>query len=189
MNPLGPLMRLAIFLGAWVLWCSALIELRHHRLQKAVQVDTKGRWGIAMQMAGYAVVCAHGPEFWSSDLELWRAVVGIVIAVFSIALFWSAVASLGKQWRFDAGLNQEHELVKTGAYRIVRHPIYASMFGMLLADVCWVGTLPGWPLAVALFVAGTEIRVRVEDGLLRERFGERFVEWQKAKAAYVPFLR
>jgi len=40
-----------------------------------------------------------------------------------------------------------------------------------------------------LFIIGTEIRVRVEDGLLRARFGQRFVEWQKTKAAYVPFVR
>jgi protein-S-isoprenylcysteine O-methyltransferase Ste14 len=40
-----------------------------------------------------------------------------------------------------------------------------------------------------LFLAGTEIRVRVEDALLYERFGERFAEWQKAVPAYLPFVR
>lgn len=189
MSPVSPVWRLAIFLGSWAVWFSALIELRHHRLQKAVRVDSKGRWGIGLQMAAYGLACMQGPELWSSDLELWRAVAGIVIALVSIALFWSAVTRLGKQWRFDAGLNRDHELVQAGAYRIVRHPIYASMFGMLLADIFWVGTLPGWPIAVLLFIAGTEIRVRVEDGLLRERFGDRFMEWQRAKPAYVPFLR
>lgn len=189
MNPLSPVVRLVIFLGSWAVWFSALIALRNHRLRKAVRVDPKARWGIALQMAGYGVACMQGPELWSSSLELWRAAVGIVIALLSIAIFWSAVARLGKQWRFDAGLNQDHELVQAGAYRIVRHPIYASMFGMLLADICWLGTLPGWPIAVALFVAGTEIRVRVEDGLLRERFGEKFLAWQKAKPAYLPFVR
>ena len=189
MNPLSPVVRLVIFLGSWVVWFAALIELRNHRLQKAVRVDRKGRWGIALQMGGYGIACMQAPELWSSDLDFWRAAAGIVIALLSIALFWSAVARLGKQWRFDAGLNRDHELVRAGAYRVVRHPIYASMFGMLLADICWVGTLPGWPMAVALFVAGTEIRVRVEDALLEDRFGEKFVEWRKAKAAYVPFVR
>jgi protein-S-isoprenylcysteine O-methyltransferase Ste14 len=63
------------------------------------------------------------------------------------------------------------------------------MFGMLIATGFLTGTLPGWPIAIVLFIIGTEIRVRVEDGLLRARFGQRFVEWQKAKAAYVPFIR
>jgi protein-S-isoprenylcysteine O-methyltransferase Ste14 len=189
MNPLSPAVRLVIFFGAWLVWASALVVLRNQRREKAVRVDPKGRWGIALQMAGFALACMHGPEVWNSDLEVWRAVAGCALALFSIALFWNAVASLGRQWRFDAGLNQDHELVQVGAYRIVRHPIYASMLAMLLADICWVGTLPGWPIALVLCLAGTEIRVRVEDRLLRDRFGERFIEWQKTKPAYLPFLR
>ena len=61
--------------------------------------------------------------------------------------------------------------------------------GMLLADVFLIGTLPGWPIGVLLFIVGTEVRVRVEDGLLRERFGERFQAWQKSRPAYLPFVR
>jgi protein-S-isoprenylcysteine O-methyltransferase Ste14 len=100
-----------------------------------------------------------------------------------------AVANLGKQWRVDAGLNVDHELVQSGAYREVRHPIYLSMLCMLLMNLAMIGTLPGWPVAIVLALVGTEIRVRVEDGLLRERFGPKFTEWQKRVPAYLPFLR
>jgi len=189
MSALGPISRVILLLGTWLVWALGLLALRGHRLQKPVQVDSKARWGLVLEMAGYVVVCTHGGEFWNSDLELWRAITGLILALFSTVIFGSAVANLGRQWRFDAGLNKDHELVQTGAYRIVRHPIYASMLGMLLADVCFAGTLPGWPIAVILFVAGTEIRIRVEDGLLRERFGESFIEWQRARPAYLPFLR
>jgi protein-S-isoprenylcysteine O-methyltransferase Ste14 len=189
MNTVSPVARLILFFGAWFVWILALLALRKHRLEKPVQVDSKARWGIALQMAGYALVCIHGPEAWNIGIAMWRAVAGAVFALLSIFLFWNAVANLGRQWRFDAGLNQDHELVQSGAYRIVRHPIYASMFGMLLADVCWAGTLPGWPIGIALFLAGSEIRVRVEDNLLRERFGRRFAEWQRSVPAYLPFVR
>lgn len=189
MSTVGAAARFILLLGSWIVWALALSELRKSRRPKAVTVNPKARWGLALEMAGYFIVCTHGPGLWSSELELWRAIAGSVVAAISIFLFWSAVANLGRQWRFDAGLNQDHELVQTGAYSIVRHPIYASMFGMLIADVFLVGTLPGWPVAVVLFIAGTEIRVRVEDGLLLERFGSRFTEWQKTRPAYLPFVR
>ena len=44
----------------------------------------------------------------------------------------TGVGALGRQWRIDAGLNSDHELVQSGPYRIVRHPIYTSMLCLLL---------------------------------------------------------
>lgn len=181
--------RISILAVAWIVWFLGLTALRKVRLQQAVRTDPRARWGLALQMAGYFIVCLHTPEFWNSSLPLWRAIAAVAFALVSIAIFRSAVASLGSRWRFDAALNRDHELVQTGAYRLVRHPIYASMLGMFLMDVCLAGTLPGGPIALVLFVAGTEIRVRIEDALLSERFGERFVAWQQSLPAYLPFVR
>jgi protein-S-isoprenylcysteine O-methyltransferase Ste14 len=188
MSTVGPEARLVLFFGTWLVWISALFALRKSRRERAVKIDPRARWGLGLQVAGFMIACTHGPALWNNGIEIWRAIAGVILALLSIAIFWNAVASLGRQWRFDAGLNRDHELVQTGAYAVVRHPIYASMLGMLLVDVCLVGTWPGWIVAVALFLAGTEIRVRVEDGLLRERFGERFEQWRRSKSAYVPFL-
>jgi protein-S-isoprenylcysteine O-methyltransferase Ste14 len=43
--------------------------------------------------------------------------------------------------------------------------------------------------SIVLFVAGTEIRVYTEDGLLASRFGERFLAYRKRVPAYLPFVR
>lgn len=189
MSDLSPVVRLALLLIAWFVWFMAFVVRgkRHH--EKAVQVDPKARWGIALSGVGYFLVFKHSPQVWSADLAWWRALAGFVFALSAIVMAWAAVGTLGSQWRVDAGLNKEHELVQAGAYRIVRHPIYASMLGMFLAAACWVGTLPGWPIGLVFIVVGTEIRVRVEDALLRDRFGERFVAWQHSVPAYLPFVR
>jgi len=53
-------------------------------------------------------------------------------------------------------------------------------------------TIALWKLfavGVVLFVAGTEIRVRIEDGLLWSRFGDQFREYQRSVAAYIPWVR
>jgi protein-S-isoprenylcysteine O-methyltransferase Ste14 len=189
MNALSPVVRLGLLAVAWVVWILPAIVPAMRNREKPIRVDPRARWGLFLESAGYFVALTHGPNTWAADLELWRAAAGGVVALGAIFLFRSAVRNLGRQWRFDAGLNRDHDLVQTGAYRLVRHPIYASMFGMLLASIFWVGTLPGWPISIALFIVGTEIRVRVEDSLLRERFGDRFVQWQRSAPAYLPWLR
>jgi hypothetical protein len=80
--------------------------------------------------------------------------------------------ALGRQLRVDAAIDATHELVRSGPYQFVRHPIYTSMLcvivrtGLMLAPAYLF--LPG----LALFLVGTEIRMRTEDRLLESRFGE-----------------
>ncbi|MDQ6700168.1 MAG: isoprenylcysteine carboxylmethyltransferase family protein, partial [Acidobacteriota bacterium] len=102
---------------------------------------------------------------------------------------WAAVPALGKQWRIEAGLNADHQLVKSGPYGIVRHPIYASMLAMFLAAGLILTWWPVLLLAFVIFIVGIEIRVRTEDGLLRSRFHQEFEAWRKSVPAYIPFVR
>jgi protein-S-isoprenylcysteine O-methyltransferase Ste14 len=107
----------------------------------------------------------------------------------SVVLGWAAVRHLGKQWRFEAALSEDHELIRTGPYAWVRHPIYTSMLGRLVTTgLAWTW----WPMFTAgllFFLAGTEIRVRAEDALLATRFGEQFAEYRSRVSAYIPFVR
>ena len=113
----------------------------------------------------------------------------MIVAPLSTLLVWQAIGHLGKQWRIQAGLFADHELVRTGPYRFVRHPIYASMLGMLVSSGLVMTHWAVLIVAVAIFIVGTEIRVRAEDGLLESRFGETFREYRAAVPAYIPFVR
>jgi len=79
--------------------------------------------------------------------------------------------------------------VQAGAYRVVRHPIYASMFAMLLGTGFLITRLAWIAAAVVFFVAGTEIRVRIEEALLTSRFGAAYDEYRRRVPGYLPFIR
>jgi protein-S-isoprenylcysteine O-methyltransferase Ste14 len=157
------------FIEVWVCFLAiCLIVIRGRRpstgQQKVVRAPAS-RWGFVLVLFGF-VLTGVG----STPKPVWSLVISIVLGPLSVALVWSAVRHLGKQWRFEAALNADHELIQTGPYRFVRHPIYAA----LLLFVLQLGTAwTWWPAfagALAFFLAGTEIRVRAEDRLLAERF-------------------
>ena len=102
-------------------------------------------------------------------------------------LSWTSARALGRQWRFDAGLNADHQLVQSGAYRFVRHPIYTSMLCLMLGTGFLIAPLLILAIATALAVSGTEIRVRIEDALLASRFQESFEAYRRRVPAYIPF--
>ena len=149
--------------------------------------DHRARWGLLLQSIAYVLLWQG--HFWSRSPEAWQTALSVLFLALAILLSWTSTRALGRHLRFDAALSPDHELVRSGAYRVLRHPIYASMFSLLLG----IGFMVASPLlflsAILVFLAGTEIRVHVEDKLLASRFGNEFQNYQHTVSAYIPLVR
>jgi protein-S-isoprenylcysteine O-methyltransferase Ste14 len=173
----------------WIAWALAFVRpWKQAKSQKKKETASGSRIGIIIVTMGFfcAWVQIRPNQYEKSAAAL---IASMVIAPFAAALSWWATRHLGKQWRYVAAVTEGHELVTTGPYRFIRHPIYTSMFGMLLATVfAW----SWWPLGIAavmFYIIGTEIRIRAEEALLAAHFGDRFIAWRAKTPAYIPFIR
>ncbi|MFI5071576.1 MAG: methyltransferase family protein, partial [Terriglobales bacterium] len=170
----------------WAIWVAPFVLAPRNR-GPAKAMDRRARWGILLVAIAYSMLWQS--KFWERPLPGWRLACSVALLALAGVVSWTATRSLGRQWRLDAGVNADHELVMMGPYRVVRHPIYASMLCILLGTGFMI--TPWWLLLASLlvFVAGTEIRVRIEDRLLASHFGERFKEYRSSVPAYIPFVR
>ncbi|HMF53913.1 MAG TPA: isoprenylcysteine carboxylmethyltransferase family protein [Edaphobacter sp.] len=152
-----------------------------------IAVDRRARWGLLLQVLGLVMMVLS--PFWTIRQFSPRLAVATVLFLLAALLSFTATHSLGRQLRFDAAIGAEHELVRSGPYSFIRHPIYSSMLCLLWA----IGSVatPLWLFiaATVVFIAGTEVRVKIEDRLLKDRFGENFLRYQRSAAAYVPLVR
>jgi protein-S-isoprenylcysteine O-methyltransferase Ste14 len=150
--------------------------------------------GIALQGVGYAFVwMLRRPAFSpivsaSKFVEIVLAVFTMTVAIGSVWFCSAAVRTLGKQWSITARVLEGHKLVTEGPYNVVRNPIYTGMFGMLLATGLAISHWIGLLIAIVVFAVGTAVRVRSEEKLLREAFGEEFEAYARRVPAVVPFL-
>lgn len=161
---------------------------------RAAQRDLTSYIGMVLQAVAYFAIwdfpfllhrgspIASEPEW----LAWTTALLAIGIAAFSAWLVNAAARRLGKQWSLAARIVEDHNLIEDGPYRFVRNPIYTGMFGLLVATGLVVS--PWLPLlgACAVFLAGTLIRVRIEERLLRETFGSRFNDYARRVKALFP---
>jgi protein-S-isoprenylcysteine O-methyltransferase Ste14 len=173
----------------WIVWSLAFVKPSKQAAgQREVSSAPASRWGIFLVMASFALVWAYVRPvgFQKSTPSL---IASMILGPPCVALAWSATRHLGKQWRYKAALSEDHELIQTGPYRWLRHPIYASMLGMLMATGAAWTWWPMWIGAAIAFLAGTEIRVRAEERLLAERFGGSFSAYRSRTHAYIPFFR
>lgn len=114
--------------------------------------------------------------------------VGAVVAALSVALVAWSFEALGRQYRGGVGLWTDHELVTSGPYAYVRHPIYAgfvlAMVGIFLLSASWPAGLSGLLLTLSI----PRLRIPVEEAELEERFGDRWRGYRDRTGALVPRL-
>ena len=176
----------SILVLGWLLWFAPFLLIRQ-KTGTARKIDPRARWGILLIGISYGALWQT--HFWDHSPVLWQVALELLFFILAAILSWTAKRALGKQWRIDAGISTDHELVTSGPYSVVRHPIYTSMLCIFLGTGVLVA--PWWLLliSIALFLAGTEIRVYVEDSLLSSYFGDRFRTYRQSVPAYIPFLR
>jgi len=153
---------------------------------------TSSRLGIFVQGLGMAFVVPgtiRPALAWSSLPAIAACLAILLLMSGAIALFASSSTALGKNWSFQARTRSDHELIRSGPYAYVRHPIY---LGMLLFMLAWAVALGHWAnlvVAMPLFVIGTKMRTAAEDRLLEASFGQDFIAYRKSVPALFPRLK
>ncbi|HEY8825118.1 MAG TPA: isoprenylcysteine carboxylmethyltransferase family protein [Candidatus Limnocylindria bacterium] len=134
----------------------------------------------------YVVIAARPlPELDVPEPVRW---VGLALVVLGVGFALWAIATLGRHYDLELEIHRDHELVRTGPYRFVRHPIYTGL-GLHFVGACLAtGNL--------LLIAGTllvtfpalYLRAKTEERLLRERFGPAYDAYAREVGMLVPLL-
>ena len=124
----------------------------------------------------------------SKPLSVIFEVAAAATAIASVVLVLAAVKTLGKEWSITARVVTGHKLATEGPYRLVRHPIYTGMLGMLVATGIAMSYWPALLIALVVFFIGTVIRIRSEERLLSETFGAEFEVYKQRVPALLPGL-
>ena len=100
---------------------------------------------------------------------------------------WARV-SLGRNWSGNVVLKQGHELVSTGPYAFVRHPIYTGLLVALTGTALYDGRWRAL-LGLVLFAIGFWLKARSEEDLLEREFGEEYHSYRARTPMLIPSLR
>jgi protein-S-isoprenylcysteine O-methyltransferase Ste14 len=116
----------------------------------------------------------------------WRAAVGLALFALGLGFAIWARVNIGRNWGTPMAQKVEPELVTSGPYRLVRHPIYS---GILVAGV---GTAVafGWLWLIAVTLAGIYFlySATVEERYLSEQFPDTYPDYKRSTKMLVPFV-
>ena len=108
----------------------------------------------------------------------------VVGMLFSI---WARV-TLGRNWSGTVVLKEGQELISTGPYALVRHPIYTGLLIALAGAGLYDGRLRAL-IGLALFAIGFTLKARAEEGLLEGEFGETYRAYRARTPMLIPSFR
>lgn len=151
----------------------------------------RGEWYLFFQ-AGLFILVAVGPRTWPG-LPVWTtgwsragSVGGCLLFLAGALLAGAGGVNLGSNLTPLPRPKDDANLVVTGAYRIVRHPIYGGLTAMALGWGLWVH---GWltlGYALILFVF-FDLKSRREETWLREKYPA-YAEYQRRVRKLIPFV-
>jgi protein-S-isoprenylcysteine O-methyltransferase Ste14 len=178
-------------LAGWILFAVIFLFRGKQTPEESKKSEPASVIGIILQGIALGLAWLRRPPFTpilplGICFEIFAAVLAIFLITASLWLMSAAVHALGKQWSMQARVLKNHALIRHGPYRIVRHPIYTGMLGMLMAaGLTWTHWI-GFAASILFFSIGTMIRVRSEEKLLREQFGAAFDDYKRKVPAVIP---
>jgi protein-S-isoprenylcysteine O-methyltransferase Ste14 len=93
---------------------------------------------------------------------------------------------MGRNWSIVARTREDHELVQSGPFAVMRHPIYTAITLQLIGCAVALGHPGRLIVALPLYALGTWLRISVEERLLHTMFGERYDAYAHRVKRFVP---
>jgi protein-S-isoprenylcysteine O-methyltransferase Ste14 len=185
---------------AWVLGVVGWYIIRYpfERRAKRVRVVTNRRSrsekaGLVLALFGLAIlpgfyVATGIPEWADHPASGWAVALGTIFFAAALWVFRRSHKELGRNWSITLEIREQHNLVCTGPYAVIRHPMYTSFMLMglgqafLLAN--WVAGLAGLVGFAILFF----LRVDKEERMMLEIFGPQYRTYMERTKRLIPYL-
>ena len=127
-------------------------------------------------------------DFANYSLPTWAGWLGVVLIILALIVFWRAHADLKTNWSPSLEIREKHELITHGIYGYIRHPMYASQWLWVIAQPLLLQNwLAGW-LDLFVFILFYFLRVRAEEKLMIDTFGEQYRDYMKKVGGVFPKL-
>lgn len=177
----------AVFLAWWwipALWNRTPVKKAPSRLSFFTR--------IAAVPAAIVIAAVLIAAPWLARVSLLPDTLPVIAAGFLIFLsglcfaIWARL-HLGTNWSGRPAIRENHTLTRTGPYALVRHPIYTGILTGILGTAIATGALISFLCLVLIFVMFL-LKIRTEEEILMEEFGEEYTEYRRGTKALVPWV-
>jgi protein-S-isoprenylcysteine O-methyltransferase Ste14 len=166
----------------WLYWLVAALSVKRGRVLWSREL------GIRAVIVVAVILLVRSGTFRNHGLNTdpWRAALGLVLFALGLGFAIWARVHIGRNWGTPMAQKDDPELVTSGPYHLVRHPIYS---GILVAGVGTAVAL-SWTWLIAVVVAGIYFvySATVEERFMTQQFPDTYPQYRRSTKMLVPFV-
>jgi protein-S-isoprenylcysteine O-methyltransferase Ste14 len=180
-----------IIQAAWIAFCVYWIwAARNQKRAQKREPPLARLLHVAYMVCGFVLLYAEDPRFGVLNRRFlpereWIAMLGAVLTVAGVAFAIWARRHIGKNWSAQVTIRKEHELVRTGPYARIRHPIYTGLLLAVAGTAIAIGEYRAI-VAFAVIAVGFAVKARREESFLATQFGPAFDEHRRQTGFFLP---
>jgi len=182
----------AVFAIIWIGWMASWFAASFWSAPALKQLASWETWAYRAALFIGALLLLHSARRILSEPRLWHvgydgayALAGVTLA--GILFAWWARLHLGRLWSSAITRKEDHRVVDSGPYALVRHPIYSGLLIAIFATAAAQATISGCAGA-ALVAVGFWLKGRAEERFLTQELGaDAYGDYRRRVPMLVPF--
>ncbi len=176
-----------IFFAFWFLYGARGKSRIEQRESLASRMSYLAILGLAISLIVFDPL-VYGPLLWRVlPQTIVVDLIGMALLMIGLAFAVWARLHLRRYWSARITLAEDHQLIQTGPYRLVRNPIYLGGLVAVVGTAIVIGQVRG-VLAIVLVLVAFLRKIQLEERWLAERFGEAYTEYHKKVRTLIPFV-
>ncbi|WP_052649768.1 methyltransferase family protein [Planococcus massiliensis] len=178
-----------MFIGISVIWIGEFIFFRNRGVGEGDPYEKKSFYYILAALGATIAAALLLQEIGTgTEIGQFMRWTGLVLFAMGVFLRFWGILHLKSQFTRHVTVREGDEIVSSGPYRMLRHPLYTALLligiGMALFCTSLIAAILGGALVTWTLLK----RIRYEEELLIEKFGPAYAEWMKKRARLVPFI-
>lgn len=127
-------------------------------------------------------------DFANYNLPAWMGWFGTIVFAVSGGLIWKTHKDLGRSWTPSLVFRDGHYLITDGIYAYLRHPLYSAHLLWAFAQVLMLHNWIAGYAYLAVIIPRTLLRVKNEEGMMLEKFGDDYQRYKDSTGGLFPKL-
>lgn len=183
---------LAPFAVLWLSWLGYwIVAARNVKATRRRETYASRLGQVALILLAAVLLVRHQPLGWLNQRFLPETVavywIGLVMAITGLGFAVWARVHLGSNWSARVTVKENHELIRSGPYGVVRHPIYAGLLLAILGTAISFGEWRGL-LAFTFLTVSLVLKLKIEERFMAETFPDQYPRYRAEVPMLIPFV-